>query len=252
MSSVNSKLAQALVPLLTVSLLAMGCDDSTGPSKGDDAVKAAPTSEVSGEAGTGGPASHADRARDSSRAPDPRAHARTRPTRAPDSTVVTPVGGGFNAVSALSAALVQYGSRAYCEGTWNDPVIRVPMMAGLPFQSTGSGSRQLVWFRVNFWSQPRGGTARWIGSSNWFYTYLSPGQQSTTVWYKYPTGQTAAWQVTMPSPAVDFTDTWADAEYEWQQDNRVLTHYTRRSYHMGGKIAFTGFNNAFCRWGPIV
>jgi hypothetical protein len=38
MSSVHSKLAQALVPLLTVSLLAMGCNDSTAPSSGDTAA----------------------------------------------------------------------------------------------------------------------------------------------------------------------------------------------------------------------
>ena len=38
MSSVNSKLAQALVPLLTVSLLAAGCGDSTAPSSGGAAA----------------------------------------------------------------------------------------------------------------------------------------------------------------------------------------------------------------------
>jgi hypothetical protein len=38
MSSVHSKLAQALVPLLTVSLLAMGCNDSTAPSSGETAA----------------------------------------------------------------------------------------------------------------------------------------------------------------------------------------------------------------------
>ena len=65
MSSVHSKFAQALVPLLTVSLLAMGCDDSTAPSSGETAASqpaaqspagsqpAAPTSAGETSAGSG-------------------------------------------------------------------------------------------------------------------------------------------------------------------------------------------------------
>ena len=38
----NLKLAQALFPMLTAALLAVGCSDSTGPSKEESSTKAAP------------------------------------------------------------------------------------------------------------------------------------------------------------------------------------------------------------------
>jgi hypothetical protein len=45
MSAVTAKITQALLPLLTTTLLAMACSDSTGPSSTDSSTKADPTFE---------------------------------------------------------------------------------------------------------------------------------------------------------------------------------------------------------------
>jgi hypothetical protein len=219
MSPVDAKLAQALFPLLITALLAAGCSDSTAPSDRDGGAGAERTEEPDRTSGS---------------------HSSTAPAeRAPGSDVLNPSAG-----AGISAAIGSTGSftNAYCYGEPISHRVRVLTQAGVPFKYTGSGSTERVWFRANFWSQ---GT--YLGSSEWFYTDLAPGQQSGTGWYRSTTGQWGAWQADMPFSG---SRAAADMEYQWYQNGRLVAQQLTRATHIVSSSSTGATGGADCYWAP--
>jgi hypothetical protein len=231
MSAVNTKLTRAMFPILITTLLAVACSDSTGPSNVDDGVSVPPTIEAPGGAtGTRSPASPAG--------------------RAPDSAVLTPVGPDTSAGPQISAALASSSSytNAYCQGSLSSGSVRTPTQGGVQFRYTGSGSTQRVWFRANFWSKTSGYAATYLGSSEWFYTDLAPGQQSTTVWYRPSTRQWGSWQSTMQVSPRNGTEFYADMQYQWYQNARLVAQQLTRATHIPGGGATGGPSCYWYQW----
>ncbi|MDQ3687968.1 MAG: hypothetical protein M3430_20515 [Acidobacteriota bacterium] len=96
--------------------------------------------------------------------------------------------------------------------------------ANVPFLLyTGSNSTQTVWFKANYYKQVGTAAPTYLGSGEWFYNYLRPGQVTTSYWYRHSTGAMDIW-TSQRSITIDNNISYFTTYELWWYQNGVFQH----------------------------